>query len=153
MGELRRRGRVWWIRYYRNGRRHEESSRSTKKQAAIDLPKIREGDVAKGVPISAKVGQLRFREAAGDLMNDYTTNGRRSVRELDGRIRLHLDPFFGRGPPVVPEKVFDNSFEIVRRGRDLGQAEGLARTVQLMDGFVECMEACLCAGAVAGSLP
>ena len=41
MGELRQRGKVWWIRYYRNGRRQEESSRSTKKRVAIDLLKIR----------------------------------------------------------------------------------------------------------------
>ena len=52
MGELRQRRQVWWIRYYRNGKRHEESSHSTKKQAAIDLLKIRGGDIAKGVPVS-----------------------------------------------------------------------------------------------------
>jgi hypothetical protein len=26
MGEIRKRGRIWWIRYYRNGQRIEESS-------------------------------------------------------------------------------------------------------------------------------
>ena len=96
MGQLRKRGNVWWIRYYRNGRRHEESSGGTKKQAAIDLLKIREGDVAKGVPVSAKVGQLRFNEAAADLLHDYRANGRRSVKEVEGRVRLHLAPCFGR---------------------------------------------------------
>ena len=60
MGELRRRGRIWWLRYYRAGQRHEESSHSDKKQVAIDLLKIREGDAAKGIPVSARVGRLRF---------------------------------------------------------------------------------------------
>ena len=52
MGQLRKRGNVWWIRYYRNGRRFEESARTDKKEAARDLLRIREGDVAKGVPVS-----------------------------------------------------------------------------------------------------
>ena len=56
------------MRYYRNGRRFEESSRSEKRKVAEDLLKIREGDVAKGLPINAKVGQLRFEEAAADLL-------------------------------------------------------------------------------------
>ena len=96
MGQVRQRGKVWWIRYYRNGRRHEESSGSTKKQAAIDLLKIREGDVAKGVPISAKVGQLRFEQAAEDLLNDYQSNGRKSYDDVKRRIDLALEPWFRR---------------------------------------------------------
>lgn len=36
MGQLLRRGRIWWIRYDLNGRRYEESSGSAKKGKAID---------------------------------------------------------------------------------------------------------------------
>jgi hypothetical protein len=60
MGELSQRGRVWWIRYYRNGQRFEESSGSSKKGAAIDLLKIREGDGAHGLPVTPKMGRLRL---------------------------------------------------------------------------------------------
>lgn len=95
MGEVRQRGRVWWIRYYRNGRRYEESSGSGKKGVAIDLLKIREGDGAKGVPVTPKIGRLRFEEAANDVLNDYRTNGKRSLDEVERRIRKHLTPFFG----------------------------------------------------------
>ena len=95
MGELKLRGRIWWIRYYRNGQRHEESSSSAKKQAAIDLLKLREGDVARGVPVTAKLARLRFDEAAADVINDYRTNGKRSLDEVERRIRLHLTPWFG----------------------------------------------------------
>ncbi len=95
MGELRRRGRVWWIRYYRNGQRHEESAHSEKKQAAAALLKIREGDVARGVPVTSRIGRLRFEEAAEDLRNDYRTNGKRSLNEVERRITLWLEPFFG----------------------------------------------------------
>jgi len=95
VGQLRKRGGVWWIRYYRNGRRFEESARSDKRQAAVDLLKIREGDVAKGVPISAKVGQLRFDEAAQDLITDYRVNKKKSLNHVQRRIDKALTPWFG----------------------------------------------------------
>jgi hypothetical protein len=37
MGELKRRGQIWWIRYYKNGKRCEESSGSTKEAEAKSL--------------------------------------------------------------------------------------------------------------------
>lgn len=91
----RRQSKVWWIRYYRSGRRHEESSGSTKKGDAERLLRLREGDVAKGLPVSAKVGRLRFDEAAADVVADYKANGRASTSDVEARIRLHLEPFFG----------------------------------------------------------
>ena len=47
VGTLRKRGGMWWIRYCRNGRRYEESTHSAKKGKAIDLLKLREGDIVK----------------------------------------------------------------------------------------------------------
>src|SRR5260221_3940346 len=101
MGELKQRGKIWWIRYYRAGKRYEESSGSEKKGAAIDLLKIREGDSARGVPVTPKIGRLRFEEAATDLLNDYRSNGRKSLDEAQRRIDKHLTPFFGGRPMSV----------------------------------------------------
>jgi integrase len=95
MGEVKQRGKVWWVRYYRDGRRYEESSGSAKKGAAIDLLKIREGDGAKGLPITPKIGRLRFEEAVADVVNDYRVNGKRSIAHVERRIRKHLSPYFG----------------------------------------------------------
>lgn len=95
MGEIRLRGKTWWIRYYRAGRRYEESSGSERKQAAIDLLKIREGDGARGIPVIPKIGRLRFDEAAADVVTDYRVNGRRSIAHVERRIKNHLTPFFG----------------------------------------------------------
>ena len=39
MGELRQRGHIWWIRYYRDGRRFEESAKTDKYEKARDLLK------------------------------------------------------------------------------------------------------------------
>jgi hypothetical protein len=44
MGQIRKRGEVWWIRYYRNGKRYEESSGSPKQKVAETLLKLREGE-------------------------------------------------------------------------------------------------------------
>lgn len=95
MGELRQRGHVWWIRYYRNGRRYEESSGSTKKGVAIDLLRIREGDGAHGLPVTPNIGRLRFEELARDIEHEYRANGRKSLDHLKRRITRHLQPFFG----------------------------------------------------------
>ena len=95
MGELKRRGNVWWIRYYRDGRRHEESSHSAKKKVAIDLLRTREGDVANGVPVSAQIGRYRFADASSTLLAEYRINNRRSIDEAERRITSHLEPYSG----------------------------------------------------------
>lgn len=95
MGQLKRRGRIWWIRYYKNGKRYEESSGSTKEAEARSLLRLREGDIERGVALTPKVGRIRFDEAANDMLNDYRTNRKRSLDDVERRIELHLKPFFG----------------------------------------------------------
>ena len=69
-----------------------------KKKVAEDLLKEREGDVVKGMPITAKVGKIHFEEAVDDLLNDYRTNGKRLPSLPDDRReqRLHV----GSAPDV-----------------------------------------------------
>ena len=95
MGELKQRGQIWWIRYYKNGRRHEESSGSTKESDAKSLLRLREGDIERGIAITPKVGRIRFDEAVKDVINDYRTNRKRSLEDVERRIERHLKPFFG----------------------------------------------------------
>ena len=67
-----------------------------KKGDAIDLLRRRDVDIiARGVPVTPKLGQLRFEEAAEDVINDYRTNGKRSLKVLQRRFTKHLEPFFG----------------------------------------------------------
>lgn len=95
MGQIRRRGQVYWIRYYRNGKRLEESARSGDREVARRLLKMREGDIAKGVPVSPANTRLTFDDAAEDLAREYRQNGRRSIDSLERRFKLHLTPYFG----------------------------------------------------------
>lgn len=94
MGELRQRGSIWWVRYYKDGRRFEESAKTDKYEKARDILKEREGDVAKGVPFSPSMARLKFDEAMTDLEAEYTVNKRDSLAHLKRRIALHLKPWF-----------------------------------------------------------
>src|SRR5262245_42488397 len=95
MGQIRKRGGVYWIRYYAQGRRHEESAKTSVYEEARDLLKKREGAVAAGAPITAKMGRLRFEDAAKDLLTDYQINGKRSYENLKNTvIDGALEPWF-----------------------------------------------------------
>jgi hypothetical protein len=82
MGQLRKRWNVWWIRYYRNGRRIEESSGTHVYDDARDLLKKREGAIADAVPLTAGSTRFTFDDAVKDVEADYEVNGQRSLGEL-----------------------------------------------------------------------
>ena len=96
MGQIRKRGGVYWIRWYRDGRRYRGKREDRQVGEARDLLRQREGDVSKGAPLSAKIGRLRFEEAAKDLLTDYLINGKRSHDNLKN------DGHRGRARAVVP---------------------------------------------------
>jgi len=95
MGQIRKRGETLWIRYCRDGRRYEESARTTRKDEAVRLLRLREGEIAKGARVTSEIGRLRFKDAAADVIADYRTNKKRSLREVQRRLDLHLLPWFG----------------------------------------------------------
>ena len=79
----RQQGRTnWMMKFYRDGRPIVESAGTDNEKAARKLLRSRETDIDRGLPLSAKVGKLRFEEAARDIETDYVTNGRRSVSDL-----------------------------------------------------------------------
>ena len=118
MGMTYQRGAVWWVKYYRNGRPIRESSGSEKEGDAIQLLKIREGDIAHGLPVNPKLNRIRFDEAADDLKTEYAINGRRSGDELERRIRLHLLPYFG-GRRLSALSTADVNAFILKRQKDV----------------------------------
>jgi hypothetical protein len=85
----------YWVKYYRSGRPMRESSGSEKEGDAKQLLKLREGDVARGVPVTPKVGRVTIDELIEDMKNDYRANDKRSLKDLERRWRMHLQPFFG----------------------------------------------------------
>ena len=71
-------------------------ARAAKKEGdAKSLLRLREGDIERGVAVTPKVGRIRFDEAVTDVRNDYRTNRKRSLDDVERRIEKHLKPFFG----------------------------------------------------------
>ena len=60
-----------WARLLRKLWQPEEGGREAP-------PKLREGDIERGVPVTPQVGRLKFEEAAEALLTDYVVNRRRS---------------------------------------------------------------------------
>ncbi len=86
----------WRIRYSKDGQRFEECTGSDRRKDAIELLRRKEGDIARGLPVSPKMDRLTFAEAATDVINDYRTNGKRSLAVVERKIQKHLMPFFGK---------------------------------------------------------
>ena len=94
MGTIYRRGRIWWIQYYRNGRPYQESSKSKKKMVAKKLLDIREGEVARGKLPGIYFDKVKFDELAKDFLADYELNARKSQERAQISVD-HLKEFFG----------------------------------------------------------
>ena len=93
-GMIYRRGQVWWIKFYDNGRPRYESSRSPKETDAKRLLSLRLGQVVEGKCPAPEAQRATFEDLALDLENEYRANGRRSLAHLLARI-THLRRFFG----------------------------------------------------------
>ena len=85
----------YWIKYQVRGRPVCVSSGSDKKQDATKLLREHEHLVDTGAAVTAQANRVTFEDAVQDLINDYTTNKRRSLRTVNLRITKHLTPFFG----------------------------------------------------------
>ena len=70
-------GRVWWCKYYVNGRPIRESTGTDKDKEAERFLKDREGRAVAGQPALPRVDRVLYDEAARDLRAHYQTTGRR----------------------------------------------------------------------------
>src|SRR5262245_47334734 len=129
--------RTWTIRWYRNGRPYEESTRYTRKGDALRLLNLRNGDIAKGKPITAAQFKLTFEDAAKTVVNDFKANDKKSLAELQRRITKHLEPFFGgkRLTDISADHVLayiahrQAATESVRAAHDVKRKDGTIRHV------------------------
>jgi len=87
--------RFYYMKYKGvDGKLYVESTRVDNKEAAKKLLRAKESKIDAGVPMTPEVGKLTFEDAVKDLVAFYTKKGRRSLDELQRRVRLHLEPFF-----------------------------------------------------------
>ena len=113
----------WWIKYHVAGRPVCVSSESDKKDDAKKLLREREHLVDTGAAIPAPVNRLTFEDAAADLVTDYTTNKRRSLRVVELRIKKHLASFFGRRRLMTISTLDVRAFTAQRQAAGASNAE------------------------------
>ena len=86
-------GRIWWCKYYVNGRPNRESTGTSKETEAKRFLKEREGRVATGQPVVPRADRIPYEELATDLRQHYETTGERNLGEADTRLKP-LGKFF-----------------------------------------------------------
>jgi integrase len=94
MGTLYRRNKVYWIKYFRNGKPYYESTHSKKHEVAKRLLQKREGEISKGEIPGICFDRIRFDELADDFLTDYRINKRKSLDKAERCIK-HLKEAFG----------------------------------------------------------
>ena len=80
MGHIYKRGHVYWIKYYRNGKPYRESSRCKKEVEAKRLLKKREGEISQGKLPGIYFDRVTFDELAEDFIRDYRINQKKSTK-------------------------------------------------------------------------
>lgn len=94
MGSIYKRGNMYWIKYYRNGKPYRESAKSTKESDAKRLLKKREGDIAQGKLPGVIFDKVTFDELEKDFLTDYKINLKKSLWRAE-TITNHLSWHFG----------------------------------------------------------
>ncbi len=80
-------GKIYWIKYYRNGRPYTESSHSKFITRAERLLKKREGEIVKGEMPGIVFDKVRFDELAEDLLTDYKVNQKKTLVKAERSVK------------------------------------------------------------------
>jgi integrase len=120
-GSYYRRGSVWWVKYYRNGRPYRESTGSTLERDAKDLLNRRLGDIAAGRPLNPRADRIKLDELLDDLLTEYRVNERASLRRMKELVG-HLRPLLGHMRAAAVTTADVNRYVGRRQGDDAANA-------------------------------
>ena len=111
MGCIYKRGNTYWLKYYRNGKPYQESSRSKVKQVAKALLKRREGEISQGKTPGVVFDKVTFDELAEDFLRDYRINQRKSLARAEICVRHLKTHFEGCKVPKISTPIIDRYIE------------------------------------------
>src|ERR1700751_5934455 len=95
-GSIFKMGKYFYLAYYLpNGFQKTESSRSTLKTVAQEMLRDRLEKIRQGLYCETPPRRVTFQTLADDLLDDHRINHRRSIKDVESRLKLHLTPFFG----------------------------------------------------------
>jgi hypothetical protein len=104
MGSLYKRGDIWWLKYYRNGKYIRESSGTSKKMVAKKLLDRREGEIANGKLPGIHFEKVIFDELAVDFLRDYQINNRKSLKRAERSVEILKEVFESNGKSGGPQQ-------------------------------------------------
>lgn len=70
-GSIYKRGTVFWVQYYRNGKYYRESAKTKKETEAKRLLRMREGEISEGKIPGIHFDKVRFNDLADGFLADY----------------------------------------------------------------------------------
>ena len=83
MGSIFKRGEVYWIKYYRNGKSYRESCKTSKESEAKRLLKRREGEISEGKIHGVCFDRIKFNDLVDDFLADYRVNERKTLARAE----------------------------------------------------------------------
>jgi integrase len=83
MGCIYRRGKNYWIKYYRHGKQFAEATHSDKLEVVKRILKMREGEISQGKMPSICFEKVKFDELMDDYICDYKINNRRTLAKAE----------------------------------------------------------------------
>lgn len=119
MGSIYKRGSIFWIKYYRQGRPYRESSHSDLITYAQRLLRKREGEIAEGKQPGIYFDRVTFDELAQDFITDYRINGKDTLSQAERFVNSLSESFKGM-------KVVNIGTDKIKDYIDKGMREGMA---------------------------
>jgi len=111
MGCIYRRGKTYWIKYYRHGKSFSESTHSDKQEVAKRMLKTREGEIAEGKRPGIYFDRISFEDLLKDYVTDYKINGKRTVKKAERCVSFLLQELKGRMAPEITTDIIKKYIE------------------------------------------
>jgi len=108
---------IWWVQFHRNGQRFRESTGTDNKRKAQDYLRNKIAEASLGT-YSPKASHVTVAELVEAKLISDKNNGHKDLRTVEGRWKLHLEPFLGHA------KARDLSTASLGRYVQKRQAEG-----------------------------
>ena len=130
MGCIYLRGSTFWIKYYRNGKPYQESTKSSKEGDAKKLLKKREEEISEGRIPGVYFDRVKFDELAENMLSDYRVNSRKSLERAELSIEYLKGYFEGvRVPDITTPEI--NKY-IEKRTKDGASAGTINRELSAL---------------------
>ena len=106
MGSIYKRGAVFWVKYYRNGKPYRESAKTEKESEAKRLLRKREGEIEGGRIPGIHFDKVKFNDLADDFLADYRVNEKKSLERAERSVK-QLKTFFDgdRVPEITTPRI------------------------------------------------